>query len=159
MKTLDSIDLQILDILQRNFSTPIKELSERVGLSFTPTYERIKALKKSGLILRNVAVVDREALGYNIISYCYVTLKEQSIDRIREFETKASEKQQILEVIRLSGQYDYMMKIVAKDINDYNNFMMKIIAELPNIGNYSSSIVLSVVKSETRIPVTNQEKE
>lgn len=151
MKNLDTIDHQILNILQEDVTIAVKEIAEKIGLSFTPTYERIKYLKQKNIIKKNVALVDREALGFGIMSYCYVVLKEQSLQKLLEFEEKVKNETQILEVVSLSGTYDYMMKIIAKDIADYNNFMMKIIADIPNIGQYHSSIVLSVVKNETKI--------
>lgn len=153
MKDLDIVDLQILNILQEDFNTPVKEISEKTGLSSTPIYERIKALKNSGVIKRNAVIVDRDALGYWILSYCYITLKEQSLKLLLEFEEKVKSEPQILEVVSMTGTYDYMMKIVAKNINDYNNFMMRIIADIPNIGQYHSAIVLSEVKNETKIPL------
>lgn len=153
MKDLDIVDLQILNILQEDFNTPVKEISEKTGLSSTPIYERIKALKNSGVIKRNAVIVNRDALGYGIMSYCYITLKEQSLKLLLEFEEKVKSEPQILEVVSMTGTYDYMMKIVAKNINDYNNFMMRIIADIPNIGQYHSAIVLSEVKNETKIPL------
>lgn len=153
MKDLDAIDLQILDILQNDFNTPIKEISEKTRLSTTPIYERIKALKNSGVIKRNALIIDRNAVGLGIISYCYITLKEQSLQHLLDFEEKVKTEPQILEVVSMTGTYDYMMKIIAKDINDYNTFMMKIIADIPNIGQYHSAIVLSEVKNETKIPL------
>lgn len=153
MKTLDNIDLQILAILQNNFSTPVKEIAEQTGLSSTPIYERIRAMKNSGIIKRNAVIIDRDAVGFGILSYCYITLKEQSLKNLLEFEDKVKGEGQILEVVSMTGTYDYMMKIVARDINDYNNFMMRFIADIPNIGQYHSAIVLSEVKNDTRIPV------
>lgn len=68
-----------------------------------------------------------------------------------DFEERIKHEKQILEVVSLSGKYDYMLKVIAKDINDYNNYMMSIVANFPNIGQYHSAIVLSTVKEETKI--------
>lgn len=151
MKPLDSIDLQILNILQEDNLLSVKDIAEKVGLSFTPTYERIKSLKQRGVIIKNVTIVDREAVGYGIMSYCNIVLKEQSQQRLEEFESKIISEPQVLEVVSMSGTYDYMIKVIAKDINDYNNFMTRIVANIPNVGQYHSAIVLSVVKDETKI--------
>ena len=151
MKPLDTIDLQILNILQSDNLLSVKDIAEQVGLSFTPTYERIKSLKQRGVIIKNVAVVDRELVGYGIMSYCNIVLKEQSQQRLQEFEDKIKSEHQVLEVVSMSGTYDYMIKVIAKDINDYNNFMTRIVANIPNVGQYHSAIVLSVVKDETKI--------
>lgn len=151
MKPLDGIDLQILNILQDDNFIAVKDIAEKVGLSFTPTYERIKSLKQRGVILKNVAIVDREAVGFGIMAYCNIVLKEQSQQNLQEFEDKICSETQVLEVISMSGTYDYMIKVIAKDINDYNSFMTKVVANIPNIGQYHSAIVLSVVKDETKI--------
>ncbi|MDL1913479.1 MAG: Lrp/AsnC family transcriptional regulator [Bergeyella sp.] len=151
MKPLDTVDCKILNILQEDATVTVKEMAERVGLSFTPTYERIKYLKQNHVILKNVVIVDREAVGYPVMSYCNIVLKEQSEKKLLEFETLIKAEPQVLEVVSLSGTYDYMIKVVAKDIRDYNNFMTHIVANIPNIGQYHSAIVLSVVKDETKI--------
>ncbi len=151
MKPLDGIDLQILNIIQDDNFIAVKDIAEKVGLSFTPTYERIKSLKQRGVIVKNVAIVDREAVGFGIMAYCNIVLKEQSQQNLQEFEDKICSETQVLEVISMSGTYDYMIKVIAKDINDYNNFMTKVVANIPNIGQYHSAIVLSVVKNETKI--------
>lgn len=151
MKPLDSIDHHILNILQEDCMISVKEIAEKVGLSFTPTYERIKSLKQKGIIQKYIAVLDREAAGYGIMTYCNIVLKEQSQQKLIEFEEKIVSEPQVLEVVSMSGTYDYMIKVIAKDINDYNHFMTKIIANIPNVGQYHSHIVLSVVKDETKI--------
>ncbi len=154
MKPLDTIDLQILNILQEDNLLSVKDIAEKVGLSFTPTYERIKSLKQRGVIIKNVTIVDREAVGYGIMSYCNIVLKEQSQQRLEEFESAIISEPQVLEVVSMSGTYDYMIKVIAKDINDYNNFMTRIVANIPNVGQYHSAIVLSVVKDETKITLS-----
>lgn len=151
MKPLDTIDHHILNILQEDSMISVKDIAEKIGLSFTPTYERMKSLKQRGIIKKYVAIVDRELSGYNIMSYCNVVLKEQSLKKLQEFEHKIMNESQVLEVVSLSGTYDYMLKIVAKDIADYNNFMTKVLANIPNIGQYHSNIVLSVIKEETKL--------
>jgi len=154
MKPLDTIDLQILNILQDDSSISVKDIAEKVGLSFTPTYERIKSLKQRGVIVKNVAIVDREAVGYGIMAYCNVVLKEQSVENLKILEESLTKEPQVLEVISTSGMYDYMIKVIAKDINDYNAFMINTIANIPNIGQYHSAIVLSVAKDETKITLS-----
>ncbi len=151
MKPLDKIDLMILNILQEDNLLSVKDIAEQVGLSFTPTYERIKSLKLRGIIQKNVAIVDREAVGFGIMAYCNIVLKEHSQLRLQEFENRIKEQPQVLEVISMSGTYDYMIKVIAKDINDYNKFVTNVLANIPNLGHYHSAIVLEVVKNETRI--------
>lgn len=150
MKQLDTIDQNILNLLQDDATLAVKEIAERVGLSFTPTYERIKNLKQSGIIKKNVVILDAEKAGFEITAYCNITLKEQSQERLTEFEEKIKLQPNVLEVLSLSGIYDYMIKVVAKNIKEYNRFMTEVVANIPNIGQYHSQIVLSVIKDETK---------
>lgn len=148
MKALDSIDHHILNILQEDSNIAVKEIAEKVGLSFTPTYERIKSLKNIGIINKYVALVNAEKSGFEIIAYCNITLKEDSL----EFQEKIKSEGNILEVVSMTGTYDYMLKIVAKNIKEYNKFVTEVIGNLPHIGVYHSNIVLNTLKSETKLP-------
>ena len=123
MKTLDSTDHKILNFLQEDSTVSVKDLAEKIGLSFTATYERIKSLKQHGIIRKYVALIDAEISGFEIMAYCNIVLKEQSNEKLQEFEAKIKVEPQVLEVVSLSGQYDYVIKVVAKNIKDYNSFL------------------------------------
>ncbi|QBZ98840.1 Lrp/AsnC family transcriptional regulator [Flavobacterium sangjuense] len=146
---LDAKDLAILEILQQDSTISVKEIGERVGLSFTPTYERIKNLEKDKVVLKYVALVDRFKIGMQIVVYCNITLKEQSKQALSDFEKTIIAIPQVQEVISLSGNYDYMLKIIAEDITSYNTFVVDVISNIKNIGQYHSSIVLNEAKKET----------
>lgn len=154
MKTLDDIDRKILDILQEDSMIAVKDIAQQVGLSFSPTYERIRAMKQAGIIMRYVAILDPEKVGFEIMSYCNITLKEQSGKKLTAFEDKIRQEPNVLEVISLSGTYDYMIKVVARNIKEYNAFLTTVLANMPNIGQYHSHIVLEVVKDETKLTLT-----
>ena len=151
MKSLDKLDYKILNILQEDNTIAIKDLAERIGLSFTPTYERVKSLKNNGIIKKYVAIVDREKVGYELVAYCKVTIKNKSVEILRDFEEKLNKCPEIVEVVSVSGVYDYMIKIVTKNIKEYNDFVEKTFTNYPHIGDYHSSIVLCTVKEETKI--------
>lgn len=146
---LDAKDLAILEILQQDSTISVKEIGERVGLSFTPTYERIKNLEKDNVVLKYVALVDRFKIGMQIVVYCNITLKEQSKQALSDFEKTIIAIPQVQEVISLSGNYDYMLKIIAEDITSYNTFVVDVISNIKNIGQYHSSIVMNEAKKET----------
>lgn len=148
--SLDKKDKLILQLLQDDSTMSVKEISEKIGLTFTPTYERIKNLEKQGVIEKYVAILNREKLGINIVVYCNVRLKEQSQKTLQDFEDYITAYDEVQEIISLSGEYDYMLKILASDINSYNNFTVNIISNGPNIGQYHSSIVLAEVKKTTK---------
>lgn len=147
--TFDDKDLKILNLLQQDSSVSVKEIGEKIGLSFTPTYERIKRFEKDGIIERYVALINRQKVNIGLLAYCNITLKEQSKETIVGFESEVIKHHQIIEVISTSGTYDFMLKIYAKDIEDYNNFIVNTIADMPNIGQYHSLFVLNEVKKTT----------
>ena len=104
MKTLDSTDHKILNFLQEDSTVSVKDLAQKIGLSFTATYERIKSLKHHGIIRKNVVLIDAELAGFEIMAYCNIVLKEQSNNKLQEFERKIKSEPQVLEVVSLSGQ-------------------------------------------------------
>ena len=149
MSQLHKLDIEILNILQKDSTIAVKDIGERIGLSTTPTYERLKRLEQEGVITKYVALVDREKVGLNLLVYCNIVLKEQSKKTLMSFESAVLKMPEVLEVISISGTYDYMLKIVAQDINAYNDFVVNVISNIPNIGQYHSNIVLKEVKRET----------
>ena len=150
---MDAKDRMILSIIQEDSTFSVKEISEKIGLTFTPTYERIKQLEKQGIIEKYVGLLNREKLGLNIVVYCNVRLKEQSKKVLETFEKNIMQHDEVQEIISLSGEYDYMLKIIAKDINSYNDFTVNVISNIPSIGQYHSSIVLHEVKKSTKFKI------
>lgn len=150
---LDQIDVDILNILQEDSTISVKEIASRIKLSFTPTYERIKYLEDNKIIQQYAAIIDRELVGLELAVYCNIVLKEQSKTSLMDFEAAVSARPEILEVISISGTYDYMLKIVAKNISDYNDFIVNVIANIPNVGQYHSNFVMKEVKRATAYKV------
>lgn len=146
---MDKIDAKILNILQKDSTFSVKDIAKKVGLSYTPTYERIKQLEESGVIKYRATILDPNKIGIKLFVYCNITLKEQSKKSLLNFEKSVAKIPEIMEVVSLSGVYDYMLKIGTKDIEAYNNFVMNKLANIPNIGQYHSNIVMSIVKNET----------
>lgn len=154
---MDKIDARILNILQHDCFVPVKEIAKKVSLSYTPTYERIRHLEESGVIKRSVTIVDPKKIGIKLFVYCNITLKMQSKKYLVDFEKTVNKIPEIMEVISLSGVYDYMLKIATQDIESYNDFIVNKLANIPNIGVYHSNIVMSVVKDETAYPIPEED--
>lgn len=150
---MDKIDIKILEILQKDSMISYKDIANEIGLSYNPTYERIKKLEDEGVIVNRVTLLDPKKVGVKLFVYCNITLKEQSKKSLLDFEKSVKKIPEIMEVISLSGIYDYMLKIATHDIDTYNDFIMNKIANIPNIGQYHSNIVLSVVKDTTEFPL------
>lgn len=148
---LDLMDHKILNLLQKDSSLSVKDISNQVGLSQSPTYERIKRLKTDGFIEKYVAIVNREKLGKHLMVICTVTLKEQSIAALKSFEQEIIKLEQVLEVMCIAGSSDYLLKIAIEDVNTYHTFVIERISSIANISNLSSSFVLKEIKKETAI--------
>ena len=153
---MDRIDSKILNILQTNSTISVKDIALQVGLSYTPTYERIKSLEESGVIKNRVVLLDPNKIGVKLFVYCNITLKEQSKKCLLDFENLVLQIPEIMEVHSLSGTYDYMLKIATKDIADYNDFVINKIADIPNIGQYHSNFVMSTVKNATSYLISEE---
>jgi Lrp/AsnC family transcriptional regulator len=150
---MDSIDQKILKILQEDCMISYKDIATSIGLSYNPTYERIRRMEEEGIIKSRVAILDPKKIGVDLFVYCNITLKEQSKKSLIDFEKRIKSIPEIIEAVSLTGVYDYMLKIAIRDIDSYNAFIMNKIANIPNIGQYHSNIVMSVVKDETALPI------
>ncbi|MEY3689088.1 MAG: hypothetical protein RIT37_650 [Bacteroidota bacterium] len=150
---MDAIDRKILEILQEDCMISYKEIATSIGLSYNPTYERIRRMEEEGIIKSRVAILDPKKIGVNLFVYCNITLKEQSKKSLIDFEKRIKTIPEIIEAVSLTGVYDYMLKIAIRDIDAYNTFIMNKIANIPNIGQYHSNIVMSVVKDETALTI------
>lgn len=151
MKTLDPIDLRILDLLQQDAKLTNKEIAGQLGMTTTPVYERIKKLEESGYIKKYVALIDKEKMGYGLMAFCNVSLKEHSNAFIKTFESEILSLDEVVECHHIAGSFDYLLKVVAKDMTTYQDFIVNKLANLENIGNVISSFVMTEVKYSTHI--------
>ncbi|CAM1347283.1 MULTISPECIES: Lrp/AsnC family transcriptional regulator [Tenacibaculum] len=150
---LDPIDLKIIEELQKDGKQSIKQLSQKINLSITPTHERIKKIEASGIIEKYVAIVNPELLGKNLIVYCQVTLVQHEDNAFKKFEDYVNSISKILEVSYIAGSFDILLKIILKDMNEYQNFVLKEMSQLEIISNIQSSFVIKQIKNDTLISV------
>lgn len=149
MEHLDPTDKRILNRLQKNSSRSIKEIADDVGLSVSPTYERIKRLEKTGVITNYVALLDKTKIDRELVAICNARLKEHSDGMLSKFEKAIMKFDEVMEVMCLSGTVDYSMKVVTKDMKSYQQFVMEKLSALDNIANVQSYFVMKEVKYET----------
>lgn len=150
---LDDTDLNILKQLQQNSQIPIKELSALLNLSQTPVYERIKRLEREGLIKGYVALLDKSKLAKSMVVFCNVMLKEHATPFLKKFEEEVLSLKEVVECYYISGNYDYLLKVLVKDMADYQQFIVNRLAALDNIGNVQSAFVMTEIKYSTEIPI------
>ena len=143
---LDEIDLQILKTLQKNAKLTTKELAEAVHLTPTPVFERQKRLEKHGYIKKYVAVLDPEKLGQGLQVYCKVKLKQINHEIADAFVRKIQRIPDKTECYNTSGSYDYLLKVRAHDMKQYQEFVLNKLGEIESLASIESTFVMSEVK-------------
>lgn len=147
--TLDATDIAILEMLQRDAFMTTKDMAAQLHLSATPVFERVRRLEREGYILRYVAQIDRRKIGLPLLIFCEVSLREHNRDFLVRFEEQVAALNEVLECHHITGDFDYLLKVVAADIDDYQQFIKEKLAALENIGRVQSHFVMTEVKNET----------
>ncbi len=148
---LDSNDLAILKLLQANARITVKEISEKIHLSTTPVHERIKRLEQSGVIKQYVTLLDYNKVNRSLMVICYVSLKEHSKTAGVKFIKNINELQEVIECYSISGEFDFMLKVLCKDMNAYYDFHVNKLSQQENMGNVQSVFVMGVIKETTQV--------
>lgn len=143
---IDATDIAILKLLQENAKMRMKDIADQLNMTITPIYERIKKMERNGVITNYTIHIDERCLGYQLTAYCSVTLKEHSKIGLEQFEKEIMHLSQVLECNHLSGNFDYLLKVVVKDMSDYQSFISNQLAGLENIGQVQSYFVMKSVK-------------
>lgn len=151
--SLDASDIRILQLLQENAQFTIKEISQKINLSMTPTHDRIKRLEQEGVIDKYVTILNKKMLGNPMMVYCNITLDKQQKNHFEEFEEAIKQFPEVIECSVISGSFDYLLKVIVKDMSAYNEFYQKKLSDLQSVAHISSSFVMSEVKSTTVIPL------
>ena len=153
METLDRTDILILRELQKDAKLTTKELAAKVNLSPSPTFERQKRLEREGYIRKYVAVVDPVKVGNGIMVLCNVRLKHHSKEFSRQFTSVIAGIDEVVECFNTSGDYDYLLKIYARDMRHYQEFILGTLGDLDCIGSLHSLFVIGEVKNSLVMPI------
>jgi len=154
--SLDKTDIAILALLQQNARITVKEIAERVYLSTTPVHERIKRMENTGVIKQYAALVDPSKIRKQLMVICYVSLKEHSKTAGARFIKHILSLHEVIECYNISGEFDFMLKVIATDMDDYYNFHVNKLSQSENIGNVQSVFVMGVIK-QTHIMVHEEQ--
>ena len=150
---MDNIDKKIIFILQRQADLPLSEISKRVGLSQTPCWNRIRKLEEDGVIEKKVSIINKKKVNLPIIVFLMITVRNHNLDWIKHFNQILKKFKNILEAHRITGsQADYIIKIVAESIEEYNEFQQVLIKNV-EFNSISSGISLQELKSTTILPI------
>ncbi len=151
--TLDRVDRRILDLLQREGALPVAEVASRTGLSTTTCWRRIQQLEHEGVIRGRVALLDRSALGLDVTIFAHVKLSTQGRDAIAAFAEAIRERPEVLDCYTTMGEWDFMLRIVTRDIKAYEAFYLDHLSKLPYVQSINSSVTVTVIKETTVLPI------
>jgi Lrp/AsnC family transcriptional regulator len=149
---MDAIDRKILAVLQENAALSVAEIGSRVGLSSTPCWKRIQRLEAEGVIQKRVALVDQDKIGLGVTVFVSVETGDHSADWLERFAKVVSAMPEVMELYRMAGDVDYMLRVVVPDIAGYDGFYKRLIAAVP-LSNVTSRFAMEKIKSTTALPV------
>ena len=150
---LDAIDVQILKTLQKNAKLTTKELADAVHLTATPVFERLKRLARQGYIKKYVAILDPEKLNQGLLVFCKVKLSQINQESANAFTRRILRIPEVIECYNTSGAYDYLLKIRAADMRQYQEFVLNKLGDIDNISAIESTFVMSEVKQSYGINI------
>jgi len=150
---LNPLDRRILDQLQADATLSSAELAERVGSSAASCWRRVKALEAAGILGPTVRLINADALGPNVNVLCNVRVRSHTRDVRKAFEDFVRQRREIIECYSISGEWDYLLRIVAVDVADYERFLMGVLLDHPSVGGASSHFALSQTKYTTALPL------
>jgi Lrp/AsnC family transcriptional regulator len=150
---LDSLDLRLLDVLQRNGALSVAEVAAQIKLPTTTCWRRIQQLEATGVIKARVALLDRNALGLDVTMFAHVKLATTGRDAIATFEAAIRDRAEVLECYTLTGEWDFLLKIVTRNIKAYEAFYLDYLSRIPCVQSVNSSVAVTVIKESTALPL------
>jgi len=150
---LDNIDLRILSLMQTKANLSVAQIAEEVNLSQPPCWRRIKKLEAKGYIDGRVTMLNRKQLGLNIVVYTEVKLTSNGRQEVDKFEDEISSFPEVAECYAMLGRSDYLLRIVAKDMDDYDRFFRDHLSKIPGVQDITSAVALREVKYSTELPI------
>ena len=156
MSDLDPFEIRILRELQRDANQTTAEIAERVGLSVSPCWRRIDRLEREGFIRKRVAIVDRRKVGLNAHVFAQVKLNAHGRANLDEFSAAIQNFPEVLDAYVLMGTTDFMLRIVARDIDAYERFFFDQLSKLPCVQEINSTVALSEIKATTQLPLDGE---
>lgn len=153
---LDQTDIRILETVQRNGNLTTQEIADRVNISQSPCWRRINRLEEQGFIDSKVVLLNRRKLGMEVVVFATVNLTTQGRGNLEDFEKEVVVLDEVIECYTMAGAWDYMLKIVARDIQHYERFVRDKLTRLSHIGEIHSHIAVTEIKNSTELPISSQ---
>ena len=150
---LDEIDLKILRILQEQADMNITLIADKVGLSHTPCWRRIRKMEESGVIASRKCHLDAEKVGLDVSIFVFVRLDVHSSEVLEEFEAATQNVPEIMQCYTMSGEFDYLLRVVVRTVRDYEKAVKGELLKLPHVGVMNSHFALNEIKNKTALPI------
>ena len=151
--TLDRTDLRILSALQKDASLSTAEIAQRVGLSQSPCWRRISLLEANGVIRKRVALLSRDRVGLDVLVFTHVKLASHGWQSLPKFKQKVVSFPEVVQCYMVIGDFDFILLVATRTINDYNEFIQKRLSQVPGVQAIESRIVLEEAKNTTELPL------
>lgn len=150
---IDPLDRKIVAVLQEDAALSNTQLAERVGTSSASCWRRVRSLEEAGLLTRTVRLVDPEKIGRNVNVLCNIRMRSHAIEARRDFEAFVDTRPEIVECFSMSGDWDYLLRIVVEGVTDYNLFLMETLLAHSSVAGASSHFALAMTKYTTALPL------
>lgn len=150
---MDALDRRIVAELQRDAARSHADLAQRVGSTAPSCWRRIRALEEAGILGATVRLADPEKLGQHVIVLCHVRMRAYDSEAIAAFERFVQDQARVMECYAMSGEWDYLLRVVASDVADYEHFLMRVLLKHPSVAGAASHFALSAKKYTTALPV------
>lgn len=151
--SLDNYDKKILKALQDNAELSMADLGDQVGLSHTPCWRRVKRLEEEGYIQKRVTLLSAEKLDLNVSVHAYITIKSHDEESLIAFESAVQEVEEIVECYSITGEKDYLLRMIVANVDHYEKLLKKTLVHLPNVASVNSVFALKQVKYTTALPL------
>jgi DNA-binding Lrp family transcriptional regulator len=153
MKKMDATDVTILKLLQANSRLTYKEIADKINLTQTPVFDRIKRMEASGVIDKYVTILNRKKVGNSLTVFNQVTMTKQTLEISQKFDEAVASLPEVVECHFVSGGFDYLLKIIVPDMETYHKFHQLKLSIIPGVSLINSYFVMSEVKNTTEIPL------
>ncbi|RTE66358.1 Lrp/AsnC family transcriptional regulator [Amphritea opalescens] len=152
---MDSIDKQILNLLQQDITLSVAEIAEQVNLSTTPCWKRIKRLENAGIIKARVALLDSKKIGVGVSVFVQIKTQQHEEQWLKQFAAAVLSFEEVMECYRMAGEWDYLLRVVTNDIDSFDRFYKKLITDVKGLTDVTSSFAMEEIKFSTRLPLSH----
>lgn len=150
---MDELDWKIVRALQDDPDIKVKDLGERIGLSHTPTWRRLKRLEEDGIVLGRQVILSAAALGLDIHVFARVQLKQHDEETLTAFEEAVHNRPEVITCYSMSGEFDYLLHVIARSVQEYEKLLKQVLLHLPGVSHVNSSFALKEVKNVNTLPI------